>query len=1141
MNRIFVHLLAIALFVSTLILAGPFPAQSSDGIKAAEQKSAPGHSYRSPSRHHKVLVYDNEPALREAILASGGTVLAEYQAFSLLQAPLEAAESLTAQEGSAETRRRTAEIRDDMNLLLLRTGVIDTTSSQGQALRVAPDVITPIEVGNKGLYLVQMIGPVKDEWIDLLRNSVDIVSYVPNNAYLVRADQAELAELTVPSSRTQGFIQWTGEFRAEYKIAPELPLESEAHLTATVQFVTGRGDEARAEQIRKLSAMPSVTVTEEVAGVEGFTNLRVSAAASEFPRIARLADVVWIEPYLRPRLMDERQSLIVAGLHSGNQLGNPGYLAWLRSKGLASTPDFIVDVADTGIDKGSLDPEVLHKDFLNPAGLSRVLYAKLHSSGELEGTNQDTSGHGTLDASIVGGYNVSTASSALDASGYNHGVGVHPFVKLGISKIFYPDYTNPNLERLINTMYRDGARISSNSWGTYSNTYTIDCQSYDSFVRDARRDEPGNQEMTIVFASGNEGKTGKLASPATAKNLITVGATENMRTGMDGCGIDSTGADDPLSVIDFSSGGLTVDGRTKPEIVAPGTHIQGAASQDRGFIGDGVCGPKFYPANQLFYTWSSGTSHAAPAVSGGAALVRQYFQQSTGQAPSPAMIKAYLTNSTTYLTGNFAGDDLPGSRQGFGLMNLGRAFDNARRMLIDQSQLLAETGQTFSFRGRISDPTKPIRITLVWTDAPGNPSSSPVVNNLDLQVRHDGNTYSGNNFSGSSSVAGGTADPLNNTEAIWLAAGTTGEFEVRIVAANLTGDGVPGNGDGTDQDFALVVYNAHSPDAEGGPTPPTDAPPTVTLRYPNGGESVTVGNVLRVLWDASDDKGIQSQRVEFSSDNGATYDVIATLDGKVRFFDWRVPSLPTTQARIRVSALDGVNLPAATTSLANFSILSGPTDTTPPQLTILSPTGDMTLGGGTKTIVKWREADNIGVIKRVLEYSGDGGENFQEMVTVMAPSSGEVQTYEWEIPVGLTTERGRIRISIFDGADNSAAAVSQGKFTIWGLPIITEAKFIAAEGEGGQNKLEVYGRQFRLDDTTLFVDGIKLKKLKFEDKCSSDDGRCKKVISVDKKLLKRLPEGTFVDLEIRLGATGQVSPKFQFKRKRPKPDAAPAQ
>jgi hypothetical protein len=41
--------------------------------------------------------------------------------------------------------------------------------------------------------------------------------------------------------------------------------------------------------------------------------------------------------------------------------------------------------------------------------------------------------------------------------------------------------------------------------------------------------------------------------------------------------------------------------------------------------------------------------------------------------------------------------------------------------------------------------------------------------------------------------------------------------------------------------------------------------------------------------------------------------------------------------------------------------------------------------------------------------------------------------------------------------------------------------------------------------------------------------------------LKRLPEGTFVDLEVRLETTGQVSPKFQFKRKRPKPDSSPGQ
>lgn len=46
---------------------------------------------------------------------------------------------------------------------------------------------------------------------------------------------------------------------------------------------------------------------------------------------------------------------------------------------------------------------------------------------------------------------------------------------------------------------------------------------------------PGLQPMIVVFAAGNSGPwSGSVTSPATAKNVITVGASENDRPGADG-------------------------------------------------------------------------------------------------------------------------------------------------------------------------------------------------------------------------------------------------------------------------------------------------------------------------------------------------------------------------------------------------------------------------------------------------------------------------------------------------------------------------------------------------------------------------------------------------------------------------------
>ena len=96
---------------------------------------------------------------------------------------------------------------------------------------------------------------------------------------------------------------------------------------------------------------------------------------------------------------------------------------------------------------------------------------------------------------------------------------------------------------------------------------------------------------------------------------------------------------------------------------------------------------------------------------------------------------------------------------------------------------------------------------LAYTDAPGAIGTSPQVNDLNLGADVGGSAYLGNVFSGQWSVTGGTADPFNNYEAIFLPAGTDGAIEITVTGFNIAGDGVPNSGDSTDQDFALVCYN----------------------------------------------------------------------------------------------------------------------------------------------------------------------------------------------------------------------------------------------------------------------------------------------------------------------------------------------
>src|SRR5262249_46800788 len=150
----------------------------------------------------------------------------------------------------------------------------------------------------------------------------------------------------------------------------------------------------------------SASMTAPPTTVMNYTNVRIKIRVQMLDAVARISNVVWIEPWQEPALQDEKQGLIVAGKLTGAETSASSYLAWLQSKGITSTPDFIVDVADTGIDRGVLDPQVLHKDFLNAAGLARVVYARYIGASDSDAVAADTTGHGTINASIVGGYDV---------------------------------------------------------------------------------------------------------------------------------------------------------------------------------------------------------------------------------------------------------------------------------------------------------------------------------------------------------------------------------------------------------------------------------------------------------------------------------------------------------------------------------------------------------------------------------------------------------------------------------------------------------------------------------------------------------------------------------------------------------------
>jgi hypothetical protein len=784
-------------------------------------------SYRRSGSLHKVLIPAEDRALEAQLLPPRHTGRSKkYGAYTLV----EISDDGLAELGNEALQK--VQVRDDLNLIKLRRGQLDTTGGEPQVkpeLRQSP-------TASAVLHLVQLFGPPTPESLgEIQATGAKIVSYVPNNAYLIWASQHQVQQIR--ALRAQGdVIQWEGDFHPFYKIDSHIELESADERSFTIEIVDTPTARQTLEQIKGLATkivMPEMKLA-------GTIQLKIATPSFRVSELAKLPEVIFIEPAAKPKLHDERAGQILANSIVEETINNvkifrpsnPGYLTFLNSLGFNSPFDFAIDVADSGFDRGADALPNLHQDFLDANGSSRVRY--LHDFTGTPGSTptHDTDGHGTLNASIAVGYNVNTTTNFRDALGYQYGLGVAPFALLGVSKVFNDNgdfVDNLSFAQMLNRAYSDGARVTNNSWGlcdfefNLCNLYNSDARAYDTLVRDIDPNGPGYQQMIAVFSAGNDGKNNPLsvAMPASAKNVIAVGASEGFRATdangnplTDGCGVTSTSADNAQDVTDFSSGGPLQDGRAKPDLVAPGTHITGAATQDGTYATKpenslGVCN-RFFPAGQSLYTWSTGTSHAAPNVSGGAALAYQWLRARLGSEPSAAIVKAFLLNSTTYLTGKNANDNLPGAKQGWGLMNIARMFETVDRIIYEEgAHLFTQSGGTpFEISGTITDPTKEFRVMLTYSDAAGTPlSNAPYVNQLNLEVTVGGVTYYGNVFAGQYSKTGGARDFLNNVQGVRLPAGTTGTFTIRVIPTIIAGDGAPFNGILVDQDFALVATN----------------------------------------------------------------------------------------------------------------------------------------------------------------------------------------------------------------------------------------------------------------------------------------------------------------------------------------------
>jgi hypothetical protein len=515
---------------------------------------------------------------------------------------------------------------------------------------------------------------------------VTLLQYVPNNTWI--------AKLPIDIDRAAGVysVRWVGRLLADDKLPDSLREKSivaldqgKPVLTLDVEAVQGSLDEAAA---RVTALGGSVLERDEALAV-----MRVTLPRKSVRALAESDAVIWLSPEMPLAL----------------------YNNFIRTHAQVNTVHQApYGLTGAGVQLGIWDGGEIfaHGDFgtrLNVIETGTISAHATHVAGTMAGSglrsNLFAPGPG-LPAFPVNHFR--GVAYGADIIGYDFVAGALPYSEHNAAIVTH------------------GIDNSQNSWGGDISTANANCAlmgNYETYARNYDLIVNGTfgRKIPVVFAVGNDRNDGDcgmsavapflnysiVPPPATAKNIIGVGAINA----------------DNGTMTDFSNWGPLDDGRLRPDIVT----------------GGGNAGSNPFPAIISTsvtngYAGSSGTSMAAPAVSGAVGLLLQRYRAicpATGTDPLPSTLKAVLIHTARDL------DDAtsyfnrgPDYASGYGSLDVTAAVD---MLPFHREDSVSHTG-TDTFNIVVTRMTD-LKVTLVWDDpAAASGAAVALINDLDLEL-----------------------------------------------------------------------------------------------------------------------------------------------------------------------------------------------------------------------------------------------------------------------------------------------------------------------------------------------------------------------------------------------------------------------
>lgn len=861
----------------------------------------------------------------------------------------------------------------DLAAMRFETDDLVSVSTSGQRRHSMPDLATfprelttfAFEAGADDYFIVQAKTAADQtslrSWLQA--NGIPILDYLPQFAYLVRASQEQFFAI---EQRPEVF--WTGQYSPAFRVDPLLDFVIQANPAQRIQ-IRALFDAARYKELQPLlDRLTELGLTEaKHARRSRDWSIRVEGTAATARAIALLPGCLWVERYVAPKINNNiarTSQNVVTGRGASNGPIMDVEDVWAR--GIRGEGQ-IASAADTGLSTGNL--ATLHQDFGQQGSATNPLRVLAgFALGRAGNWNDDQAapmegGHGThTSGSIVGNGFRSGSSPSTNTFPTTSYAGTAPKAQFVFQSIMDSngglDGLPLNLNALFQQTYDAGARVHSNSWGADVNgAYNTDSQEVDQFSW-------RNKDMVITFSAGNSGddtsfpgpvdgiiNRDSTGAPGTAKNCITVGASENYLpsfvyeypagdcTSSDGIEQRTWGwfdhssngrapifgdlmTDNANGLAAFSSRGPTDDGRFKPDVVAPGVGVISTRTEvHQAYEQWGVC--SIPGALQPYYMTEGGTSMANPLTAGAATLVRQYYVDgwhpnnsvttnmaavpANGFNPSSALVKATLINGAwdmapgQYGTGAAreippswdTGATLPNNAEGFGRVDLETA-------LFPGSGFSDASGR----QAKVHDVTPGLatgQSSNFTFDIVGN--GDPLIVTLvwtDPQAATGAGVKLVNNLDLTVTAPGGGTtyfpngidktsgvDSLNNVEQVKVSNPPSGQWSITVA-----GTSVPGNAElgSTTQPFALVISGESCP----------SVPPSGVTATASGPNHVTVN------WSAASGSPV-SYRIYRSGPGSSCpvsgYSLIATVSAPTVTYDDFTASGGSTYS-YKVSAVD---------------------------------------------------------------------------------------------------------------------------------------------------------------------------------------------------------------------------------------------